>query len=247
MNNKTEQYWPAEAEEHVRFARERFPGNNYLEWLIWLHQTAKPKSYLEIGVEHGKSLQFAQSFTKAIGIDPAFQLIYSQEAWVKLFRMPSDDFFIQYDLKEVLGEKSVNLVFLDGLHTFDQTLKDFINIEHYSNSKTIVAIHDTFPVVPITASRERKTGFWLGDTWKVVLILKKLRPDLKIATLPTFPSGLTLVTGLNRKSDLLFNKLDMIVAQWLEVELEPYMAEIETHLNAVENDYLKVSKLLKLK
>jgi predicted O-methyltransferase YrrM len=244
-NEQLEQNLKREQQEHAMQAEERFPGSNYLEWLVWLHHTIKPKTYVEIGVESGQSLQFAQSPTKAIGIDPAIQVVHSQETWVKLFKLTSDDFFVQQDLRTVLGEKFVDLAFIDGLHTFDQALKDFINLEHYSKPKTIIAFHDIFPVTPITASRERKSFFWLGDTWKVVLILRKFRPDLKIFTVPTFPSGLTLVTGLNSKSDLLSHKLEKIIEQWMDVELETYMAELDTHLNVVENDYMTVFKLLK--
>lgn len=244
---RTEQELRLEQEEHVRAAQSCFPGNDYLGWLAWLHHIVKPKSYVEIGVESGQSLQFAQPPTKAVGIDPELRVVYPQETWVKLFRLPSDDFFVQHDLRQVLGEKCVELAFIDGFHTFDQALKDFINLEHYSKSKTIIAFHDIFPVTPITASRERQSIFSLGDTWKAVLILKKHRPDLKIFTIPTFPSGLTLVTGLDNKSDLLYNKLEKIVDQWMDVELNDYIEKMGDHLNAIENDYLTASKLLKLK
>lgn len=239
-------YFVSSFDEQAKAAMERFPGFRYLDWLRWLHQIVKPKCYVEIGVDYGESLQIAQSPTKAIGIDPDFKIIYPLTAWIKLFKLPSDDFFIQYDLRQISGEKFVDMAFIDGLHTFDQALKDFINIERYSKYNTIVAFHDTFPVTPITTSRDRKTAFWLGDTWKVVLILKELRPDLKIITIPTYPSGLTFVTGLNSKSKVLSGQLEKIVEKWMNVELEPYMEDMESHINAVENDYIEAYKWLKV-
>jgi hypothetical protein len=225
-------------------AGKRFAGYNYLDWLNWLHLAVKPKTYVEIGVESGQSLQFSKC--KSVGIDPAIQIFYSQESWVKLYKLTSDDFFVQHDLRKVLGAEFVDMAFIDGLHTFDQALKDFINIERHAHSATVVVFHDIFPVTAITASRERKSFFWLGDTWKVVLILKEMRPDLKICTLPAFPSGLTLVTGLNGNSKLLSQEVDQIIERWMKVELDSYLPEMDTHLNVIENDTGAVSKFLRI-
>lgn len=234
-----------EDKEYMRLARERFPGIEYMDWLKWLHHILKPKSYVEIGIETGRCLQLAQGHTKSVGIDPEFAVTFPIETWVKLFKLPSDQFFMQHDLKQVLGEKFVDLAFIDGLHTFDQALKDFINIEKYASPKTIVVFHDTYPVTPITASRERQSFFSLGDTWKIVFILKQLRPELKLFTLPTYPSGLTIVTGLNGKSDILPMKLEGIIEQWINVDITDYLEDMDEHLNVIANDYIIAYKLLK--
>ena len=147
-------------------------------------------------------------------------------------------------MRQVLDAPCVDLAFIDGLHTFDQALKDFINIERYARPGTVVAFHDIFPVTPITAERDRKSIFWLGDTWKVVMILKELRPDLKIFTLPTFPSGLTLVTGLNPDEKLLQKNLEEIISRWMFVPLSAYFSDMDRHLNVVENNVAQLAVLL---
>lgn len=247
--------FPEEAEVHrllseIEFVKciaaveKRFPGPTYLDWLKWFHATLKPASYLEIGVESGQSLQFARSPTRAVGVDPALQIVHPQEAWVKLFQLPSDDFFANHDLRQVLDVKTVNLAFIDGLHTFDQALKDFMNIEKFSDAGTVVLFHDIFPVIPATANRNRNTKFWVGDTWKVMMILMKFRPDLKTFTIPTYPSGLGVVTGLNPDSTTLWNDFDLICSQAMQFELDTFQPRIDDHLNLVENDSAVVSRLL---
>ncbi|HYW56923.1 MAG TPA: class I SAM-dependent methyltransferase [Polaromonas sp.] len=222
----------------------RFPGPTYLDWLKWFHATLKPAAYLEVGVESGRSLQFARSPTRAVGVDPALQIVYPQEAWVKLYQLPSDDFFANHDLRQVLEVKTVSLAFIDGLHTFDQALKDFMNIEKFSDAGTVVLFHDIFPVTAATAKRDRSTKFWVGDTWKVIPILMKFRPDLKVFTIPTYPSGLGVVTGLNADSTTLWNDFELIRDQTMAFELDTFQPKIDDHLNLVENDFAAVLRLL---
>lgn len=230
----------------IAAAQQRFPGPTYLDWLKWFHATLKPASYLEIGVESGQSLQFARAPTRAVGIDPALHIVHPQEAWVKLYQQPSDEFFATHDLQQVLDAKTVNMAFIDGLHTFDQALKDFMNVERYSDSGTVVLFHDIFPVTPKTAARDRSTRFWIGDTWKVMLILMKFRPDLKIFTIPTYPSGLGVVAGLNAESTTLLRDFALICSQAAEFELDTFPPRIDDHLNLVENDFEAVSRQISL-
>jgi hypothetical protein len=163
---------------------------------------------------------------------------------VKLFKLPSDDFFDKHNLREVFGGEDIDLAFIDGLHTFDQALKDFINVERYSKSTTIALFHDILPVIPVTAMRDRESVIWLGDTWKTIVLLIKHRPDLKIFTIPTFPSGLTVVANLNAANKTLPDNLNQLVAEGMAMDLNAYLSDVEKHLNVATNDFGAVARLL---
>lgn len=227
--------------------RQHFPGPDYMEWLQWFHATLTPRTYLEIGVASGNSLQHVRPQTRAAGVDPNFSIDHPQTAWVKLFRETSDEFFARRSMQEVFGEDAVDLVFLDGLHTFDQTLRDLLNAEQHCHERSVILLHDILPVIPETAERERKTIFWVGDTWKVMILLARHRPDLNYFTIPAFPSGLGVVTGLNAASShaaALRTDLDAICSAAMSLELKDFLPDMARHQKVATNNWQEVRSRL---
>jgi hypothetical protein len=74
------------------------PGPDYLALLKKFHDWLRPATYVEIGVENGRSLALALAPTRAIGIDPAPQIAVNFHAQTPLFRLGSDEFFARHDL-----------------------------------------------------------------------------------------------------------------------------------------------------
>jgi len=227
---------------HNELTMKHFPGNDYLKWLEWFHVNIQPANYVEIGVESGRSLQFAKTPTRVVGIDPEPKIVHGFESWTKIFKQESDTFFKENNLRSVFGNSTVNMAFIDGLHHYDQALKDFMNIELYSEHKTVILFHDVYPAVPATATRAWNTTYWAGDTWKVMTILRKHRPDLKMFTIPTFPTGLGVITNLNPRFSILNSKFDDLVKEAENIDFSDY-----TPVNVIDNNFDTAANLLGLK
>src|SRR6266436_5897119 len=174
-------------------AQIRFGGEHYLQVMARILDAVRPRTYVEIGVERGTSLRLVQAPTLAIGIDPEPKLAGPLAANQKVFAETSDAFFAARDPRAELGGLPIDLAFIDGMHQFEFALRDFINIEKHCTSRSTILIHDCYPLSRRTAERERRTTFWSGDIWRLILILRKYRPDISVRVIGTAPTGLGVV------------------------------------------------------
>jgi capsular polysaccharide biosynthesis protein len=189
-------------------------GTSYLSCLKEIHRTLQPRSYLEIGTLDGDSLRLAEC--PAIAIDPSFQIkgeiIGKKMPAMLLFQMTSDAFFQEYDPQSLLGRK-VDLGYIDGLHLIENVLRDFINLERHCHNGSVIAVHDCIPLDPYMATRNQfdfsirdrspYKGWWTGDVWKLLLILKRYRPDLHVTAFDAPPTGLVVIQKLDPLSRVL--------------------------------------------
>lgn len=201
---------------HVGLAALRFPGPDYLARLADIHRLLRPAHYLEVGVAWGMSLAQVRSPTIAIGIDPAPRPQVPLAAEVHIFNETSDAFFARDGSRPITGGRPIDLAFIDGLHLFEQALRDFINVERLCAPGSTILLHDTLPLDEPTQRRTLDTAFHSGDVWKLVLCLGHYRPDLGIVTLPAAPTGLTLVRRLDPGSGVLAGHYDEAVARFID-------------------------------
>ena len=215
------QRFPAFPGAHGLLASACFPGPPYRALLQRLHEILRPRSYLEIGVETGATLALAKAAEYLVGIDPDASKLRRDlvPPAAQVFHEPSDDFFSQHTRAELFGERGIDLALIDGMHLFEYALRDFINVEAWSEPNGVIVLHDCVPLFPLTASRERCTDLWVGDVWKVVSILREYRPELSVKIVMTAPSGLCIVRGLNPASRVLTEQLFQIIARYID---EPY-------------------------
>ncbi len=201
---------------HVCMARAKLPGDDYLAHLARFHEALAPRVYLEIGVDAGRTLSLARPPTLALGVDPTAKEGFPFVAPTRLFPVESDVFFSSGQAAEALAGRPVDLAFVDGLHLFEQALRDFIHVERRAAPESVVLFHDCLPLTPATAARNRTTGFWSGDVWKIVPILRRLRPDLTVFLIPAYPTGLLAVTRLDPASRALEEGRAAAVEEWRE-------------------------------
>ena len=228
-----------------------------------LHAQLRPRNYLEIGVNDGRSL--ALSRVPSIAVDPAFRITVPIRCDVHLVKETSDDFFAREDpIRHLrssrdprknlrrgrppfgawIGKTTVDLAFIDGLHLFEFALRDFINLERASAPSGTLLIHDCYPLERRSADRAGRNGFWSGDIWRLILILKKYRPDLMVRTLGFAPTGLGLVRGLDPASTLLADRYDAIVAEFLALDYAVLDDDKAGQLNLFSNQWEDILPLL---
>lgn len=227
---------PAHLAISLKLSGTSLAGVNYLEALKAMHQSINPQRYVEIGVCKGVSFQLADPDTVAIGIDPEPQLdLTCLPEKHKVIAQTSDDYFNSNSIRDDLSGKPFDLAFLDGMHQFEFALRDFINLEKYSNANSIICIHDVYPLTAVTAARERSSAFWSGDVWKLALCLKEYRPDLAFSLLPCPPTGLGVVRQLDAHSSVLIDSYDEILEKYIDMPFEVLAENKSDKLSLVDS------------
>ncbi|MFH1605343.1 MAG: class I SAM-dependent methyltransferase [Pseudomonadota bacterium] len=220
------------------------PGPSYVDLLPSIHAQLQPRTYIEIGVFTGNSIALARPETRAIGIDPKPRIGVPLGARTTIHASTSDEYFSTHDVKSELDGLPLDLAFIDGMHHFDFALRDFIQIEKLCTPQSTVLIHDCYPFDRRTAERERHTAFWSGDIWGLVLLLKKYRPELRIHTIATAPTGLGVVRGLDPSSRVLERNFEAVVAEFMALDYAVLDDDKAGMLNLYPNDWEKILPLL---
>lgn len=229
---------------HHLMSRIALPGPDYMENLAAIHACLNPRTYLEIGVARGKSIVLAGPQTQAIGVDPQPRIRFALGPNVRIFSTASDDFFAQHDVIGLFGGRRVELAFIDGMHHFEFALRDFAAVERLVGPGSTVLLHDCYPLDRRTAERVRRTLFWSGDCWRLILALKKYRPDLAIDTIATAPTGLAVVRKLDPGSNVLSARMNEIVAEFLATDYDVLGPDKPGMLNLFPNDAARIRALL---
>ena len=114
-------------------------------------------SYLEIGCF--KDETFNQiNIKKKIGVDPVSG---------GNLRMTSDQFFID-------NKEKFDLIFIDGLHVYEQVIKDIFNSIKVLKENGIILVHDCLPRKLWYQTPTRMSDTWNGDVWKAIVECRTL-------------------------------------------------------------------------
>ncbi len=204
-------------------------GNGYRDFLLALANKREARTYLEVGVRYGETLTMMEC--DCIGVDPQFQFRSNPVGSKKvlhLFQMTSDRFFRQYDPRVIFGQ-TVDLIFLDGLHQFEYLLRDFIASERIAEPGSLIVLDDCLPLnvemterqhEPSKRKEDKFKDWWTGDVWKMLPILRKYRPDLRIVPVDTQATGSVCITKLDPTSNTLKDSYFQIIDEFKSIQLD---------------------------
>jgi hypothetical protein len=241
---QTADYSRAHLRAHHMLAELEFPGEDYFRVLTRIHEHLKPATYLEIGIDQGLSFEIIGPETLALGVDPNPRLRKPPGPRQRVFAKTSDEFFEQCDVFSELGGKTVDLAFIDGMHQMEFALRDFINVERYCSADSIILIHDVYPIDTTSAARERVSWFWSGDIWRLILVLKKYRPDLTVNVIAARPTGLAIVQNLDPHSRVLAERQREIIDEFLALDISMLDGRKDEILNRFPNDWTSIARLI---
>jgi hypothetical protein len=184
-----------------------------------LAKALSARRYLEIGVARGATFRDVEVLERT-GVDPAFKFDTqdSSDEQIRFFLGTSDEFFAAEPLFP-----PYDMIFIDGLHVFEQVVRDFSNSLLRTHRRSVVILDDTVPndvysAIPDhqAAMRYRKAtgstdGAWHGDTFKTLFYIHDFWPSLNYRTIVGSGNAQTLVwraNGVRRRP--LLNDLEKI-------------------------------------
>ncbi|GJE60029.1 hypothetical protein MPOCJGCO_2138 [Methylobacterium trifolii] len=147
--------------------------------------------YLEVGVDEGTTF-FAVDAPRKVAVDPEFKFALPPDPerakGCTFHPVPSDSYFAQDP------GRRYDLIFLDGLHTFEQILKDFTNALACIKDDGIIIVDDVIPssyhasLPDLALSFElrrrigQQDGDWMGDVYKIVFLIESYFQSHSFAT-----------------------------------------------------------------
>lgn len=130
----------------------------------------KFNSYLEVGVKNRVTFDKINCREK-VGIDPILAGDSNPTEGIALYAKDSDTFF-------KTNKRKFDIVFIDGLHLYEQTMRDTINSWNCLNLNGVIMIHDCLPTNCVISSRVRVTSEWTGDVWKSIVWFRESYPKI---------------------------------------------------------------------
>jgi hypothetical protein len=168
----------------------------HYERINYLSKINTSEYYLEIGVDDG--FTFTQvDISYKTGVDPHFSpdsttILEKSRSGGTLHQTTSDDFFLSIPTDYIY-----DFVFIDGLHTWDQTYRDLCNTLNHTHENSIILVDDTYPANVFSAMRNQQESLesrklynendtstnWYGDVYKTIFMVHDFHPLLSYVTI----------------------------------------------------------------
>jgi hypothetical protein len=171
-------------------------------------------SYLEIGCF--KDETFNQiNIKKKIGVDPVSG---------GNLRMTSDQFFIE-------NKEKFDLIFIDGLHVYEQVIKDIFNSIKVLKENGIILVHDCLPRKLWYQTPIRMSDTWNGDVWKAIVECRTLENIDTYTCLADEGIGVIKVQKNN-------NLLNLNLSNFKNLKYKEYYTNRESLMNIISVEKL---------
>lgn len=159
-----------------------------------LDQFDSPR-YVEVGVNKGNTFRHLSAALK-VAVDPKFLFDWEAERRehgpnAQYHQVTSDVYFGSI----VDADQQFDVIYLDGLHTFEQTLRDLTNALAHLAPQGVILIDDVRPpsyhaslpdhaaYLKVRQHVKDARAAWMGDVYKLVWFIDTFMPSLSYATI----------------------------------------------------------------
>jgi SAM-dependent methyltransferase len=168
------------------------------------------EDYLEIGIDKGRNFGNVQAKNKT-SVDPFIE--------GATFKITSDEFFAE-------NTKTFDIVFVDGLHHYEQAYRDAQNALKVLNPGGTVVMHDVHPRNKRIQLVPQQSKAWTGDVWRAWVRLRMERDDLSMTALVTDKGnvGCGIIQAGSQEpldislDDIVWEKFEKNKPEWLNLQ-----------------------------
>ncbi|CAN5682017.1 class I SAM-dependent methyltransferase [soil metagenome] len=186
----------------------RLASHKLLRQLTELYPDAR---YLEVGVSRAVTFDRVPAAQK-VAVDPAFDLDLAarrlEDPVGEYHEVTSDEYFGRI----VEPGRQFDVIYLDGLHLVEQTLRDLMNALHHLAPNGVIVIDDTRPPTHLASLPDRAVyeqvrtwlglehqKAWMGDVYRLVYFIETFCQQLTYRTILD-NHGQTVVWRARRES-----------------------------------------------
>ncbi len=200
--------------------------------------------YLEIGVRTGTTFLDVE-VPERVAVDPnfAFDTAAAANEKTRFHAITSDEYFVNF-----ADDGPFGMIFIDGLHRFEQVVRDLTNALAQTTRRSAILIDDTLPSDVYSAHRRQgeairlrqeaggKGGAWHGDVFKTVFLIHDFFPFLDYRTIQENGNPQTLAWyGNDGGRRPVFNDLEAISRMtWFDLQSRRQVLRLSTEAEAIE-------------
>ena len=136
--------------------------------VVWFYrhvEKIQPKVIVEIGIKEGGNLKILSTHLDesglAIGIDPRKEIPWKMDdSKCPVHHIKGDSHWTHTwkEFQKILGDRQVDVLFIDGDHSTEGMLQDFIDYSPFVRTGGIIAVHDIYYLEPVAEAWKQVPG-----------------------------------------------------------------------------------------